>query len=218
MNLRERAKYVAYRTPVLRRAMAPTYPYKVNPAQLAAMVSLIDATRGSGAAVAEVGVAQGDSSVFLLEHLVTTGDERLLQLFDTFEGFTADSVEVEIRERGKDAREYDKFRYGDEERFVRNLNAAGYRNFRTVKGDASAFDWSSLGGVAAVLLDIDLYAPTLAVLEQVFPLLVSGGGVVLDDCLPDSPWDGSLQACEEFCSAHGVEWERVGLKGALLRA
>ncbi|UUZ57715.1 hypothetical protein [Nocardioides sp. B-3] len=59
MNARERAKYLAYRIPVLRRTMSPTYPYKINPAQLAAMVGLIEATRGTGAAVAEVGVARG---------------------------------------------------------------------------------------------------------------------------------------------------------------
>ena len=37
--------------------MAPSYPYKINPGQLAAMVELIDSTRSSGAAVAEIGVA-----------------------------------------------------------------------------------------------------------------------------------------------------------------
>ena len=40
MNGRERAKYLAYRIPVLRRAMTPSYPYKINPSQLATMVEL----------------------------------------------------------------------------------------------------------------------------------------------------------------------------------
>lgn len=216
MNLRERAKYVVYRTPVLRRTMAPSYPYKVNPGQLAAMVNLIDATRGTGAAVAEVGVAQGDTSMFLLEHLRTTQDERPLYLLDTFEGFTTDSVAVEVQKRGKAEREYDKFRYGDEARFVRNLRERGYQGFRTVKGDAGAFDWGSLGQIGAVLLDIDLYEPTKKVLESVYPLLAAGGGIVVDDCLEGTPWDGSLQAYQEFIKAHGLPFVRAGHKGALI--
>lgn len=218
MNLRERVKFVAYRTPVMRRVMAPSFPYKVNPAQLATMVMLIDATRNSGAAVAEVGVAQGDTSVFLLEHLVTTEDPRTLHLFDTFEGFTASSISVEVHVRGKDPREYDKFRYGDEARFVRNLRSRGYESFRTVKGDAASYDWAELGSVGAMLLDIDLYQPSLEILEAVYPLLVPGGGIVLDDCLADTPWDGSLQAYEEFTHAHGLPFVRVGQKGALIRS
>ena len=74
----ELAKHVIYRTPVLSRLMAPKYPYKVDPAQLCAMLEFIDLTRGTGAAVAEIGVAQGDSSTFILEHLKTTRDDRIL--------------------------------------------------------------------------------------------------------------------------------------------
>ncbi len=68
-----------------------------------------------------------------------------------------------------------------------------------------------------MLLDIDVYAPTLAILEQVYPLLVDGGGIVVDDCLADRAWDGSLQAYEEFIAAHGLPFERVGAKGGVIR-
>lgn len=219
MKLVELGKWGMYRLPVLRRLMAPSYPYKINPGQLAAMVGLIDATRSSGGAVAEIGVAQGDSSVFFLEHMATTGDARLLWLFDTFEGFTRSSVEheVKVRGKGKMADEYERFRYGDEKRFARNLREAGYSNFRTVRGDASAFDWSTVGPLGAVLLDIDLYQPTIAILEVIWPRLVPGGGVVLDDCVAGSAWDGSLQAYEEFIGRHGLPFERVGYKGAIVR-
>ena len=198
--------------------MAPRYPYKINPGQLAAMVTLIDATRTVGGAIAEIGVAKGDSSAFFLEHLATTGDSRPLWLFDTFAGFTADSIAHETSVRGKPrAAEYDQFRYGDELRFRRNLEAMGYANFRTVKGDAAIFDWSGLGPIGAVLLDVDLYQPTIKILEAIYPRLVPGGGIVLDDCLADTPWDGSLQAYEEFIARHRLPFERVGNKGAIVR-
>lgn len=218
MGLVETLKYAVYRTPVLDRIMAPKYPYKINPGQLAAMVSLIDATRSAGAAVAEIGVAQGDTSTFLLEHLRSTGDSRTLLLFDTFSGFTPESVDFEVSQRGKPVGEYNKFQYGDEARFQRNLRTAGYTKFATIAGDAAKYDWSSIGPIGAVLLDIDLYQPTIQILEAIYPHLVPGGGIVLDDCLADTPWDGSLQAYQEFIAAKGLPFERAGHKGAIVRA
>jgi hypothetical protein len=197
--------------------MAPSYPYKLNPGQLGAMLALIDGTRDTGGCVAEIGVAQGDTSVFLLEHLRTNGDPRRLFLFDTFGGFTAESIEVEVSGRGKEAGEYEAFRYGDEKRFARNLRNAGYDRFEIVVGDASRFDWSTVAPIGAVILDIDLYQPTISTLNAIWPRLVPGGGIVVDDCLPGTPWDGSLQAYEEFISAQGLPFERVGEKGAVVR-
>lgn len=217
MNAREIAKSIIYRTPFVSRLMAPSYPYKINPGQLAAMVDLIDSTRASGAAVAEIGVAQGDTSVFLLEHLKSVGDTRELLLFDTFSGFTDESISFEVSRRQKNAQDYDKFRYGDEGRFNRNLTTAGYSKFRTIKGDAARFDWGSLGPIGAVLLDIDLYQPTIAILDAIYPHIAPGGGIVVDDCLADSPWDGSLQAYQEFIAKHDLPFTRAGHKGGLIR-
>jgi len=198
--------------------MAPRYPYKINPGQLCAMLGFIDSTRGTGGAVAEIGVAQGNTSMFLLEHLKTTQDERILHLFDTFAGFTESSIDHEVGVRGKSRADFDKFRYGDEAKFNENLHRQGYEQFRICSGDATKFDWPSLGPIGAVILDIDLYEPTLEILEAIYPLLVPGGGVVVDDCLPDTPYDGSLQAYEEFIESHALPFERVGHKGAAIRA
>ncbi|WP_319435009.1 TylF/MycF/NovP-related O-methyltransferase [Mycobacterium sp. RTGN5] len=218
MNIVELGKQIVYNSPVLNRIMAPKYPYKINPGQLCAMVNFIDATRSSASIVAEVGVAHGDTSVFLLEHMTKTADERTVYLFDTFSGFTERSIEHEVRNRNKDRGEYDKFRYGDERRFRQNLFGLGYSRFETVKGDASTVDWEALPPIGAMLLDVDLYQPTIEILEAVYPRLAPGGGIVLDDCLAGTPWDGSLQAYEEFISSHGLPFVRVGEKGTLIRA
>lgn len=210
----EIAKYAVYRTPVLSRLMAPRYAPKVEPAALAAMIGFIDRTRHCGGLVAEIGVGQGDSSVFLLEHLLTTGDSRALHLFDTFNGFTDASIAVEVDQRSKTPADMLRFRYGSEARFRRNLTRRGYTNFRTVRGDAATFDWT--GPVAAILLDIDLYQPTLAVLEAVWPLLVPGGGIVVDDVRADTRDDGSMQAYSEFAERHGLEVRRLGSKSAVV--
>lgn len=216
--IRETTKVLVYRSPLLSRLMAPRYPYKLEPAQLAAMTRFIDATRESKAAVVEIGVAKGDTSVFLLEHLRCTGDDRVLLMFDTFSGFPPESVAFEIEHRGKPAGPLDAFRYGDEKRLNRNLRSAGYSNFQTIAGDAAKFDWSSLGPIGAVLLDIDLYLPTHAILEHIWPNLAPGGGIVLDDCVDGTPYDGGFQALKDFNAAHGLDLEPLGFKGAILRA
>lgn len=216
-TFKEAVKYVVYRTPVVGRAMSPGYPYKINPGQLATMVELIESSRAAGGAVVEIGVAQGDTSVFLLQHLRSVGDDRELLLFDTFSGFTESSIDVEVQRRGKERADYDKFRYGDEDIFRRRLTASGYSGFKTIKGDAAQFDWSSIGPIGAVLLDIDLYEPTKIILEKIYPHVCAGGGIVVDDCVAGGPWDGSLQAYEEFIAAHDLPFEVVGQKGGVVR-
>jgi hypothetical protein len=217
MRIREAIKYGVYRAPLLRRLMMPSYPYKISPGQLGALIELINATRDTDGAIVEIGVAQGDTSVFILEHLKTTGDRRKGYFFDTFQGFTQESVKHELDVRGKTEKHYDAFSYGDENIFKKNLERRGYSNFETVMGDASKYDWSRIAPIAAVLLDIDVYKPTIKILRQIWPHIVCRGGIVVDDCLPDTPWDGSLAAYEEFLKENGLPFVRVGNKGGLVR-
>ena len=210
------AKRVAYRLPVLRAALFPEYRYWLDPGELAAMVGLIDATRGDGAVV-EIGVARGDTSVFLLEHLRTTGDPRTLVLVDTFDGFTGESIAYEVSQREKRSSELSDYSYGNARVFNHSLARLGYTNYRIIEGDCSKVDWSKIGPIGALLLDVDLYLPTLETLEAVWPLIVPGGGVVVDDCAEPAWCDGALQAYREFITRHDLPFTRVGGKGALLR-
>lgn len=215
-QLIELVKFAIYRAPLVGRLMSPRYSYKVDPSHLAAMVDLIDTTRDANAAVIEIGVAQGGTSAFLLEHLKTTSDPRSLILCDTFSGFTEASIAHEVTSRGKRRHDLNLFRYGDERRLQQNLRRAGYTAFRTVKGDAAKVDWSQFGPIGAVLLDIDLYQPTKAALAGIYPNLVQGGGIVVDDCREGTPFDGSLQAYSEFTAETGLPFRRIGSRGGLI--
>ncbi len=210
------AKRVAYRLPGVRTALFPEYRYWLDPGELAAMVELIDGTRGKGALV-EIGVARGDTSVFLLEHLRTTGDPRTLVLVDTFDGFTRESIDYEVANRDKRSRELSDYSYGNARVFDHSLARLGYTNYRVIESDCSKVDWSGIGPIGAVLLDVDLYLPTLETLEAIWPLIVPGGGVVVDDCVEPAWCDGALQAYREFIARHDLPFIRVGGKGALLR-
>ncbi len=210
-------KRIVYRVPGLRNVMLPEYRYWVDPGELSAMVGLIDATRGTGGAIVEIGVARGDTSVFLLEHLRTTGDERGLVLVDTFEGFTRESIDYEVANRRKRATELSDYSYGSARVFNHGLARLGYTNYRIIEGDCSKVDWEEIGPIGAVFLDVDLYLPTAVTLEALWPRIVPGGGIVLDDCVEPAWCDGALQAYREFIERHGLPFVRVGGKGAMLR-
>ena len=209
-------KHIVYRLPVLRNAMFPAYRYWVDPGELSAMVGLIDATRGTGGAIVEIGVARGETSVFLLEHLRSTGDPRSLVLVDTFSGFTPESIDYEVANRRKRASEISDYSYGSARVFDHSLARLGYTSYRIIEGDCSKVDWNEIGPIGAVFLDVDLYMPTAATLEALWPLIVPGGGVVVDDCVEPAWFDGAFQACREFIDRHGLPFVRVGGKGALL--
>lgn len=58
--------------------------------------------------------------------------------------------------------------------------------------------------ISMLNLDIDLYQPTSVALEQLYPLVVSGGVVVLDE-YAHKDWGGESKALEEYFAQHGLE-------------
>ena len=210
-------RYAAYRIPLLRNLMLPEYRYWVDPGTLSAMVELIASTRDSGAAVVEVGVGRGFTSVFLLEHLRTSGDPRSLTLVDTFTGFTQGSIGYEIGKRGKRVSDLTDYSYGSREVFEFGISRLGCSAYRIVADDCTKVDWKAIGPIGALLLDVDLYQPTRETLEIVWPLVIPGGGIVVDDCIEPHWADGALQAYREFIEARDLPFHRVGGRGGLLK-
>jgi len=131
----------------------------------------------------EVGVWRGDTSRFI--HLLAP--ERTLYLFDTFEGFPSEDLE----------RDDDRFRDTSEEivkKQIGDLNniviKKGYfpETTRGLENEVFAF----------VLLDLDLYKPTLAGLNFFYPRMKSGGYIFAHDYnSPESNWAIS-RATNEF--------------------
>ena len=216
MSLTETFKKVAYRTPGLSHIFAPRYPYKINPGQLSFLCEAITSSREAGGCILEIGVAKGDTSVFLLEHMRTTGEARTIHFLDTFNGFTSDSINYEVTKRGKDKTAYDGFRYGDEAVFAKNLRRLGYGNFKTVAADASKLDYGQFGPISVVLLDVDLYLPTQEILERVWPCMTSPGFICVHDRNNDTAWDGSHQAYLEFAREVGFDPKYVGGNGGVI--
>ena len=125
--------------------------------------------------VAEVGVFQGEFAAAISRAF----PGRSFYLFDTFEGFDARDVAVEIREGFSHSEEKHFSNTTVEEALskLENKNLAvvckGYfpETTKEVQEDQFLF----------VSLDVDLYLPTLAGLEYFYPKMVPGGCILIDD-------------------------------------
>jgi len=157
----------------------------------------------------ECGVWRGGSVMLMASTLLRCGDTtRDLWLYDTFRGMTtpgADDVQTmsgrtatEILQE-REPRVDDPF-WGITPRDVveRNLHGTGYPLDRLhfVEGDVMAtVPASAPGKIALLRLDTDWYASTRHELEQLYPRLVRGGVLIIDDY---GYWRGAKKATDEF--------------------
>ena len=125
---------------------------------------------GIPGALAEVGVWRGDTSRFL--HL--QAPHRVLHLFDTFQGFPGGDLE--------NAKPSDAIRFRES-----SLEAVKSRlgNAENVLFHVGRFPDTAAGlsheTFSFVLIDVDIYKPTLAALEFFYPRLSKGGYCFIHD-------------------------------------
>ena len=220
-KLGEFAKRVAYRSKWLNFLSRPRFPlFGMQPAQLAWLVNKIDDTRRENktpGAIVEVGVGLGMTTVFLLEHMKLNNDTRPYYCIDTFGGFLEKDIAFEEKHRSKDRREMEgRFAYNKKEIFESNLKKAGYSNQVVICADASTMDFSAVAPIDVMLLDVDLFVPTKAVLTNSMKHLNARSYIMVDDCQPNSLWDGSDQAYNEFIQSHSLQRVIVGTKGGVV--
>ena len=138
---------------------------------------------------AELGVYKGESAAIL--HLMAP--ERKLHLYDTFDGFSARDLEMEMGE----AASYTTSNFAD-------TNMEKVRN--TINGNENIifhpgyFPDTTLGLekelYAFVNMDADLFNPTAAGLEYFYGRLSPGGVIIIHDYT--NKWEGIQRAVDEF--------------------
>jgi macrocin-O-methyltransferase TylF-like protien len=218
----QEVKRIAFRWPGLRELSRPRYSYNIEPAQLAWLCKAIEDTRtlrGSEnttpGCVVEVGVARGMTSVFLLEHMRQIGDRRPYICLDTFSGFTSGDIKHEVMFRGKMSSHFRGFQYNQKNIFENNLRKCGFENVIVYECDAGKFDWQRIPLIDVMLLDVDLYLPTKAVLANSFDHWSKWAHVMLDDVCPGGDYDGAMEAYRDFCEAKGFPELKIGNKGGI---
>jgi len=178
--------------------------------------------------IVECGVWMGGSSMAAACTLLAKGDlQRRIWLYDTFEGMACPSA-ADVRFDGESAAElWAKFRRQDGssgwwnaplEQVRVNLLSTGYPPERIVfvKGKVEeTLSDRAPERIALLRLDTDWYKSTRCELEHLFPRLVQGGVLILDDY---GWWSGSRKAADEYFRDNGIRilLNRIDSSGARL--
>ncbi len=158
--------------------------------------------------IVECGVWKGGSMMAAAKALLHNGiSDRELYLYDTFEGMTV-PTDLDVTCDGKPAIiKFEQTQTGDERsdwcrapiELVRDaVSSTGYdmSHVHTVKGPVEETIPGTLPGPIAILrLDTDWYESTKHELEQLYPLLVPGGFLIIDDY---GHWQGARRAVDEY--------------------
>ena len=209
------------------RILAHRYPYMFTPAQLVALVQLLDeAVRNNPRdAVVEVGCAAGNTTVFLAYHLAQlskTGWNGAYHAYDTFSGFVSDDVAFETGERTPEipAGSFSGFQLNSQRWVEDNLNRNADRivPVRLHCRNASIHDFAEIERAAFVLIDVDIYKPTENALARLWPKIAPGGLIVFDDCRIDpqtskpvlnTKFSGGHDALLRFTAERGLNVDYV---------
>jgi O-methyltransferase len=164
--------------------------------------------------VVECGVWRGGSSMLAALRLLELDDaERTLWLFDTFDGMpepgahdvdpTGASMAAEWsrhRDRPDDA----VFAYAGLDEVRRAMASTGYPESRLqfVRGQVEqTIPASAPERIAVLRLDTDWYESTRHELEHLYPRLVAGGVLIIDDY---GHWQGARRAVDEWLATTGA--------------
>jgi hypothetical protein len=193
-------------------------PYTMTtPDRVYALIQAVKyvAENGIKGSIVECGAWRGGSmmaaALTLQRHDVRDAD---IYLYDTFEGMPPPDRN-DVDSRGKDAasqlaetpRSKDSmiWAYSPLEDVQQNLASTGYDAARMhfIKGkvEDTLPGQAPDGPIALLRLDTDWYASTKHELVHLYPKLVPGGVLILDDY---GWWKGSRQAYDEYAKEHGL--------------
>lgn len=169
--------------------------------------------RGVPGAMVECGVWRGGSTALMALAARHAGEERTFHLFDSFEGLPepspADDAASIAYSGGKSSGQLVSI--GE---CVADAKAVQAFLFEELRLDAASFQFHvgwfqntvpaaapAIGDIALLRLDGDWYESTKVCLEALYPRLVPGGIIILDDYFA---WKGCRDATEEYRTRHGI--------------
>ena len=158
--------------------------------------------------IVECGVWRGGSMMAAAHTLIQHGDTtRQLYLFDTFEGMPP-PTDLDVSHTGQSAQELLEkstktqddviWAYAPFEQVQKNLGSTGYPQEKTVFVQGKVEDTlpeKAPTQIALLRLDTDWYNSTYHGLSTLYPRLVNGGVLIIDDY---GWWQGARQAVDEY--------------------
>lgn len=156
--------------------------------------------------VVECGVWKGGSMMAAAMVLMKLQAERNLWLFDTFDGMPP-STNVDVDYHGKTVADRmsndgiapgEKWVYGALDEVRRNLRSTGYPDTRISFVEGKVEDTipaKAPDTIALLRLDTDWYESTYHELQHLYPRLVVGGVLIIDDY---GHWAGARKAVDRY--------------------
>ena len=193
---------------------SPHYSYNLDPLQLAEIINSLEKVKQIKGSICEIGVARGMTTRFICEYLNISNYKKDFYCIDTFDSFVDEDIKYEIEKRNKTKTELLGFSYNNYEKWKKN-----FRNFtflKPIKADVKKFDFSKIKPIKFVLLDVDLYLPTINALENLRINMCSGGILIVDDVSKNNSWDGADQAFHEFVNKYSLKCKLIGKKCGII--
>lgn len=183
--------------------------------------------RGLPGAFLECGVWRGGSMMVVARTLLELGEERDLYLCDTFEGMTeptaadetfAGAKATEVWEARAPGAQMSEWCHAGREDVQANMARTGYPKERLHFVEGPVEETLPAGApdqIALLRLDTDWYESTRHELEHLYPRLVPGGPLVIDDY---GHWQGARRAVDEFLAQGGrpLYLHRIDYTGRIL--
>ena len=135
------------------------------------------------------------------------GNEREYYLYDSFEGLpdakNIDGSQAINWQNDKESPLYFDNCRADIAEVQKAMNLSGVKNFNIVKGwfDATLPSFPEQTKIAVLRLDGDWYESTMTCLENLYPMVVCGGIVIIDDY---HTWDGCSRAVHDYLSRENL--------------
>lgn len=184
--------------------LLPTYPYMFNPAQLTFLCDCLSKTAAIPGPIVEIGANAGHTTIFLGKYLDAINVSKRYICIDAFSGFMPEDIEVEVKDRAKPFNYQNHFQDWTRELFQMTMDWNGLKNVNVIQADINVFDERSFDPPSFCLVDVDLYRPTKAGLNKFYHRMPPGAMLVIDDCVPNSKYDGAYQAYQEFVRENGL--------------
>jgi O-methyltransferase len=188
----------------LKRILAPyRYPQPVPELGVDRLYLYLDTlwrARALPGAIVEVGCFQCGTSAWAQRFLDAIGSPRPYVCIDTFAGFVDEQFAGDVR-LGTRPSHRGGFKASSPALVRQLLEQWNCPSIQLMQADIVALPADRLPEhISVALIDVDLDEPTFAALDKIYPRLVPGGAILVDDCsdAPSNPFRGARVGYERF--------------------
>ncbi len=199
-----------------------------SPERIKAVIDAIDYIHKNGiqGSIVECGVWKGGSVMAAMLTLIEHGDvDRMIYLFDTFEGMNSPTENdrdingalAQDRLKREDKKSSWVWALSTLQETKLNVLSTGYKSEKInfIKGEVEkTLIENTPDDISLLRLDTDWYESTKIELEYLYPKVVKGGIIIIDDY---GHWEGAKKAVDEFIAiqASSVYLHRIDYTGRL---